>query len=176
VALVVLIRGVNVGGHKTFRPKALVAELKHLDPVNIGAAGTIVIRRAVGQAELRAEIARRLPFEAEIMICRGREVTELLSGDYFAGIPEQPDLTRFVSVLAKRPAASLRAPMTFPSTGDWVLRVVAIEGRFVVGVYRRQMKAIDYLGRLDRVFGMPMTTRNWNTMTTIAKVLGDGRG
>ena len=38
----------------------------------------------------------------------------------------------------------------------------------------RQMKAIDYLGRLDRVFGMPMTTRNWNTMTTIAEALHDG--
>ena len=176
MALVVLIRGVNVGGHKTFRPKTLVAELKHLDPVNIGAAGTIVVRRPVRQAELRAEIARRLPFEAEIMICPGSEVTALMSGDYFDGIPVQPDLTRFVSVLAKRTTAAVKAPMSLPSDDDWMLKVVAIEGRFVVGVYRRQMKAIDYLGRLDRVFGAPMTTRNWNTMTTIAKVLSDGRG
>jgi hypothetical protein len=36
------------------------------------------------------------------------------------------------------------------------------------------MKAIDYLGRLDRVFGVPLTTRNWNTMTSIAKVLSEG--
>jgi hypothetical protein len=41
----------------------------------------------------------------------------------------------------------------------------------VLGQYRRQMKAIGYLGRLDRLFGVPVTTRNWNTITAIAKVL-----
>ncbi len=33
------------------------------------------------------------------------------------------------------------------------------------------MKVIGYLGRLDRLFGVPMTTRNWNTITAIAKLL-----
>lgn len=40
MALVVLLRGVNVGGHRTFRPTMLTEELKHLDAINIGAAGT----------------------------------------------------------------------------------------------------------------------------------------
>ena len=47
MALVVLLRGVNVGGHRTFRPTTLAEQLKHLDAVNIGAAGTFVIRRPV---------------------------------------------------------------------------------------------------------------------------------
>ena len=33
------------------------------------------------------------------------------------------------------------------------------------------MKVIGYLGALDRVFGVPVTTRNWNTIKAIAKVL-----
>jgi uncharacterized protein (DUF1697 family) len=36
------------------------------------------------------------------------------------------------------------------------------------------MQAISYLGKLDRVFGVPVTTRNWNTITAIAKVLENG--
>jgi uncharacterized protein (DUF1697 family) len=52
-----------------------------------------------------------------------------------------------------------------------LLRVLARDGRFVIGEYRRQMKAIGYLGTLDRLFGEPATTRNWNTITAIAKVL-----
>jgi hypothetical protein len=36
------------------------------------------------------------------------------------------------------------------------------------------MKTIGYLGMLDRVFGVPVTTRNWNTITAIAKVLDTG--
>jgi uncharacterized protein (DUF1697 family) len=37
------------------------------------------------------------------------------------------------------------------------------------------MKAISYLATFDRLFGVPVTTRNWNTITAIAKVLGNGR-
>jgi len=74
VALVVFLRGVNVGGHKTFRPTKLADQLKHLDAVNIGAAGTFVIRRPVTRAQLRAELASKLPFKAEVVICQGREI------------------------------------------------------------------------------------------------------
>jgi uncharacterized protein (DUF1697 family) len=86
VALVVLLRGVNVGGHRTFRPSALAEQLKHLDAVNIGAAGTFVIRQPVGRAQLRLEFARRLPFDAEIMICSGREISTLLAHTCFRTI------------------------------------------------------------------------------------------
>jgi len=44
VALVVFLRGVNVGGHRTFRPSVLARELEHLDAVNIGAAGTFGVK------------------------------------------------------------------------------------------------------------------------------------
>jgi uncharacterized protein (DUF1697 family) len=174
VALVVLLRGVNVGGHRTFRPTTLTKQLKHLDPVNIGAAGTFVIRQPVAQAQLRAALASRLPFDTEIMICQGREIARLMSQDYFAEQPVRPDIVRFVSVLAKRPRSAPSMPMTFPSSGPWLLKVLARDDRFVFGVYRRHMKAIGYLGTLDRLFGVPVTTRNWNTMTAIAKVLSKG--
>ena len=39
MARVVLLRGVNVGGHRTLRPAKLAKQLKHLDAVSIGAAG-----------------------------------------------------------------------------------------------------------------------------------------
>jgi uncharacterized protein (DUF1697 family) len=172
VALVVFLRGVNVGGHKTFRPTTIVEQLKHLDVVNIGAAGTFVIRRPITQAQLRTELASALPFDTEIMICQGRDILKLMSEDHFAGQPVQHDIVRFVSVLSKVPRSAPATPMRFPSSGEWGLKILARDNRFVFGVYRRQMKAISYLGTLDRVFGTPATTRNWNTVTAIAKVLG----
>ena len=173
MALVVLLRGVNVGGHRTFRPTTLAEQLKHLDAVNIGAAGTFVIRRPVSRAQLRAELARRLPFDAEIMICQGREIVRLMSQNHFADQPVRPDIVRFVSVLSKRPRWTPAAPMNIPSDDKWLLKILSTDGRFVFGVYRRQMKAIGYLGTLDRLFGVPATTRNWNTITALAKVLGN---
>ncbi len=171
MALVVFLRGVNVGGHRTFRPSVLAAQLKHFDAVNIGAAGTFVIRRAVSRTQLRAELARRLPFAADITICWGSEVVRLVSSDFFSGEVVRPGWVRFVSVLARTPRSSPALPMRFPATGAWLLKVLAREGRFVVGTHRRQMKVIGYLGALDRVFGVRVTTRNWNTLAAIARLL-----
>jgi len=171
VAQVVFLRGVNVGGHKTFRPAALAKELKHLDVVNIGAAGTFVIRRPISREKLRAEFARGLPFEAQAMICDGRDILELIARDPFAGQLEGPDIVPFVSVMARRPRSSPSMPIVFPPTGQWLLKVAATENQFIFGMYRRHMKAIGYLGKIDKLFDCPVTTRNWNTIVAIAKVL-----
>jgi uncharacterized protein (DUF1697 family) len=171
VALVVFLRGVNVGGHKTFRPTMLVDALKHLDPVNIGAAGTFVIRRPVAEAQLRAEIVSKLPFDADIMICQGREILRLVSEDPFAHQPTGPDITHFVSVMSKRRGASPLPTINFPPTGKWLMKILGSDKQFVLGLYRRHMKVIGYLGKLDQLLGVRVTTRNWNTITAIAKVL-----
>jgi hypothetical protein len=80
-------------------------------------------------------------------------------------------MVRFVSVLSRNPRSAPAPPVRLPARGQWLLKVLAREHRFVFGVYRRQMKAIGYLGQIDRLFGVPATTRNWNTITAIAKVL-----
>ncbi len=174
VALVVLLRGINVGGHRTFRPTALAQQLKHLDTVNIGATGTFVIRQPITRAELRAELTRWLPFDATIIICEGREIVRLMSQNHFAGQPVGPDIVRFVSVLSQCPRSAPSTPMRFPASGKWLLKILGRENRFVFGLYRRHMKVIGYLGMFDRIFGVPVTTRNWNTMTAIARVLSSG--
>jgi hypothetical protein len=148
-----------------------VQQLGHLDVVNIGAAGTLVIRRPVSRATVRAEIARRLPFGAEIMICPDRDIHRLLARDFFAGHPPRPDIVRFVSLLSRRPRSSPNLPLRLPSSGPWLLKVLAREGPFVVGVYRRRMKTIGYLGLLDDLFGGPVTTRSWGTLDLVARVL-----
>jgi uncharacterized protein (DUF1697 family) len=171
VALVVFLRGVNVGGHRTFRPTKLAEALQHLDAVNIGAAGTLVIRQPMTQAQARAEVARELPFAAEIVVCQGREITNLMSKDPFAGQSVRPGVVRFVSVLSQRPRLMPSTPMRFPSRGPWLMKILARRNRFVIGLYRRHMKVIGFLGALDRLYGVPATTRNWNTIAAIARVL-----
>ncbi len=167
---VVFLRGVNVGGHKTFQPSVLAKQLKNCDVVNIGAAGTFVVRNQVSQADLRAELLRRLPFVAEIMICSGREIIAAAAANPFAGELSGPDIVRFVGVMAKRPRGLPDLPLSLPAD-KWVFRLVAVHNRFAFGVYRRQMRAISYLGQFEKRMGVPVTVRNWNTIATILKVL-----
>jgi len=59
-------------------------------------------------------------FDAEIMICTGREIVGLTSQNHFADQPVGPDIVRFVSVLSKRPDSAPSMPMSFPSSGEWL--------------------------------------------------------
>ncbi len=54
MAPVLFMRGVNVGGHKPFRPAAFAKELSAFEVLNVGDAGTFIVRRTVSQATLRA--------------------------------------------------------------------------------------------------------------------------
>jgi uncharacterized protein (DUF1697 family) len=168
--LVVLLKGVNVGGHRTFRPSVLAEQLTHLDAVNIGAAGTLVIRGRVTRAALRAELARHLTVTGEPAICDARDILRLRDRAPFAGVSERGDVVRFVTVLSRASRATPKLPMTFPPRGRWLMTVLGRHGRFVFGIYRRDMKVIGYLASLDRLFGVPATTRNWNTIAAIADV------
>ena len=171
MALVVFLRGINVGGHRTFRPTKLAEALKHLGAVNIGAAGTLIIRRSMTQAEARAEVARILPFVAEIVVCQGRDIAGLILKNPFAGHSVRGGVVRFVSVLAQRPRWTPSTPMRFPPSGPWLVKILTRRSRFVIGMYRRHMKVIGLLGALDRLYGVAVTTRNWNTIAAIARVL-----
>jgi hypothetical protein len=76
-----------------------------------------------------------------------------------------------VNVLAKRLHVPPPLPLSLPSDDDWLLKIIAIQSRFVLGLYRRQMKAISYLGKVEKLLGVPATTRNWNTVQKVAKIL-----
>ena len=178
MALVVFLRGVNIGGHRVFRPSVLPAQLPELGVVNIGAAGTFVVRRRVGRAEVRRAFRRQLPFAAEIVVCDGAQVRALMADDLFAGLRLRPGMVRFVSILSGTPKVAPQLPIGFPAGRRWLVKLIARTDRFVAGVYRRDVRTIGYLGRIDRLFDVALTTRNWNTFTAIARVLdaSPGRG
>jgi uncharacterized protein (DUF1697 family) len=174
MALIVFLRGVNVGGHRTFRPSILAKQLSAYDIVNVGAAGTFVVRKPGALAKFRAALLRKLPFETEVALCEGRDLIRLETENPFTE-PARPDVVRFVSVLTR--AGRLRAalPITLPPGGEWLLRIIASKNRFVFGEYRRHMKTIGYLGQIDKLLGAPATTRNWNTIGAIVRILkGEG--
>jgi uncharacterized protein (DUF1697 family) len=171
MALIVFLRGVNVGGHRTFRPSIFAKELSGYDVVNVGAAGTFIVRKPPSRAKLLTELRKRLPFVAEIVLCNGTDLVRLETENPFASVPPSPDVVRFVSILSKTGGVRAALPVTFPSEGEWLVRVIACSGPFVFGMYRRHMKTIGYLGQIDKLYGVPATTRNWNTIMTIVRIL-----
>jgi uncharacterized protein (DUF1697 family) len=171
MALVVLLRGVNVGGHRTFRPSILARELGRYDVVNVGAAGTFVVRKPGPREKFRAELRRKLPFAAHIVLCDGGDLLRLEMDNPFGPGSPSPDVVRFVSFLSEGGHVPPSLPIALPPSGKWLVRIVASTDRIAFGEYRRHMKTIGYLGQIDKLFGVPATTRNWNTVIAIVRAL-----
>jgi uncharacterized protein (DUF1697 family) len=170
LALVVFLRGVNVGGHRTFRPSVLVRELSQFDVVNVGAAGTFVVRNPGARSRFRAELLRKLPFDTAVAICDGRDLLRIETDNPFQA-EKVPEVVRFVTVLSKPGKVQAPLPYTLPKEGQWLVRLIASDHRFVFGEYRRHMRTIGYLGQIDKLFSVPGTTRNWNTMMAVVRIL-----
>jgi len=168
---VVFLRAVNVGHANRCQPALIAKQLSKFGVVNIGAVGTFAVRENVSESALHMAIAKKLPFKCEIMICPARDIINLASKNPFAEQPSGANITQFVNVLAKRLHDPPSLPLSLPSDDDWLVRIIAIQGRFVLGLYRRQMKAISYLGKVEKLLGVPATTRNWNTVQKVAKIL-----
>lgn len=170
MTLVILLRGVNVGGHRRFRPSVLAEQLRKYDIVSLGATGTFVVRKPGAKAKFCAELMRRLPVDATVAICDGRELLRAMQnpfGEQDAAI----GVVRFVSVLVKESRVRPSLPIQLPPEGEWLVRVLGAKGRYVFGEYRRHMKTIGYLGQIDKIFGAKATTRNWTTMMKIVEML-----
>jgi uncharacterized protein (DUF1697 family) len=172
MAIVAFLRGANVGGHRRFRPSLVAKELQRFDVVNVGATGLFVVRNPGSGQTFRSELVGRLPFDTQVVLCEGADVLALESRSPFQGITVDRDHVPFVSILTGPPPGRLPAmPFGIPSNDDWYVRIVGRKNEFVFGVYRRHMKTISYLGRIDKALGVPVTTRNWNTIGAVVQVL-----
>src|SRR5215469_14493007 len=114
MALIVFFRGINVGGHRTFRPSVLARELGAYDVVNVGAAGTLVVRKPGPRANFIAELRRKLPLETEVAFCAGSDLIRFEMDNPFGTEPSRPDIVRFVSILSK--AGRAKAPLPIALT------------------------------------------------------------
>lgn len=172
MAVVIFLRGINVGGHRTFRPSVLAHQLRNYSLLNIGAAGTFVACKPISRARLRSELLRRLPFKAEVIMCTGAELIAAAAGYPFKSESPNRNVIRFMSLLARTPRRlSPSLPVRVPATGKWVVKIISRESRFLFGFYRREMRAIGCLGEIDKLFGVPATTRSWNTIKAIIGLL-----
>lgn len=168
---VVFLRAANVGKHNRFKPSELTKDLAKFGVVNIGAVGTFVVREDVCEATFRAALARQLPFKCEVMICPAKEIVDLARVDPFEGEAVE-DIEAYVTVMAKRPASLPKLPIYAPNEEKWEVKVVRIVGTTVLSLRRKLKDGRFYPNQIiEKKYGVATTTRNWNTIQKVAKIL-----
>lgn len=173
---VVFLRAANVGKHNRFQPSLLAKELAKLDVINVGAVGTFVVRANVTEKALRAAIARKLPIKCDMMICSAEAILDLVRDNKLKDEPSDNDRRIFLTVLSEPLTSSARQslalPVYAPNKEKWEVKIVKITGRLALSLWRRLKDNPLYPNQvLEKQFGLATTTRTWNTIEKVAKIL-----
>ena len=172
MSYVVFLRAANVGGKNVFRPARLAAALTHLDVVNVGAAGTFLVRGKSTAAAIRRDFLAELPFEPELAVRPAREILALVRSEPFAGTALSKDLRGWAAVLSARPTARPKLPLSKPDGKPWSVRFDRIDGAFALGLWRRRPSGFVFPNEVvERALGVPATTRFWETLERIAGLI-----
>jgi len=169
---VVFLRAANVGGKNVLRPAQLVAALAHLDAVNVGAAGTFLIRGKASAALIRREILTRIPFELDLAVLPGRDVLDLVRGAPLGHAAFSKDQRGWVAILCGKPKGRPKLPLTKPEGKDWSVRLERIEPPFAIGLWRRRARGYIAPNQVvETALGVRATTRYWETIERIAELI-----
>jgi uncharacterized protein (DUF1697 family) len=172
MAHVVFLRAANVGGKNVFRPAQLATALEHLDVVNVGAAGTFVVRAGASAATIRREILSRLPFELAMAVRPASEVAALVKSGPFHGVAFSKDLRGWAAVLSDKPKSKPTLPLMKPDGKAWAVRFDRVEGPYALGVWRRRPNvSLSPNQVVEAALGASATTRYWETFEKVAAIL-----
>jgi len=149
----------------------LARDLAAYDVVNVGAAGTLVVRKPVSRTKFLAELRQKLPIRSIVAFCDASDLIRLELEDPFGAEPLDQDVVRFVSIFSQTCRENAFLPVEFPPGEEWLVRIIGSTNRLAFGVYRRRMKTIGYLGQIDKLFGAPATTRSWSTILSVLRIV-----
>lgn len=175
---IALLRGINIGGHH----KVPMAELRELfekmeffEVKTLLNSGNIIFEGKSAPIEIMEEkIATRLEtifgFPIPVLIREAKNIKEMLSAEPFKEVETTKDIRLYVTFLKK---ASKKALLELPwVSADNAFQIIDFNGTEVISVLDvSKKKTTEAMGILEKTFGKEITTRNWNTILKIGKLL-----
>ena len=175
---ILLLRGINVGGHKKVPMAQLRSEMEKIgcsDVTTLLNSGNAIFNAAkTDPADLQERIAVHLQevfgFEVPTHITEADILKQEFSEDPF-GEEEVTENTRFYITFLPTGYQEIE-PVPF-QTADGSFRIIRQKNGILCSVIDlNRTGTVDAMGLLDRMYGKGITTRNWNTVQKILKKLG----
>jgi uncharacterized protein (DUF1697 family) len=176
---VAFLRAINVGGHAQVSMTALTGAFEAAGGVGVKTflqSGNIAFKaRADAEGAARAAIQRNIQTKLDELLGKDvvvifrtlRELENMLKADPFKDAANGQDVTLYVTLLAGKPRKPVKLPLDSPKDG---LEIVHADKLDVFVVSRPVKGHHGYPNILvEKTFGVPATTRNWNTITRIVK-------
>lgn len=170
---IVLLRGINIGGHNILPMKELVEILATLGYENIQTyiqSGNVVFRsgRKVGAkdvADIRRAILKKKGFEPKLLLLSAKQLQEAINNNPF---PTGNGKALHVFFLESRPAQANITQLE---------KLKRESEEFNLNKKVFYLYAPDGVGRsklavaVEKSLGVPVTGRNWNTVTKLAAMV-----
>lgn len=178
---IALLRGINVGGHRLIK----MADLKMMfEALGVGGtqtyiqSGNVLFQADEAEKPLRERIERQIAatfgFPVVVALRTHDELARVITDCPFAPDALAEGDRLYGALLAETPASTGVERMLAARTEPDEFRMV---GRTVYLLYRQNMRATLLTNTLlESRLGVPATTRNWRTLTTLAalsKTLAD---
>ena len=176
---VAFLRGINVGGNTLISMEDLKRAFESLGFKNIKtvlASGNVIFEAPKSDpATLTKKIEQKLETQfgstITVMLRTGEEIQALIDLNPFKKVKVTPQIRLHVSFLPHNSEHSLKVSQRLKGTPYDILRATPGELCNVVDVTRKQ-DTTDLMKVLEKEFGKKITTRTWNTVERIAKLLG----
>lgn len=175
---VVLLRGINVGGHGKLPMAQLRGVLEGIGSTGVATyiqSGNAVLRHGERQpARLQKAIAEAVKAAAdldpEVLVLRAADLRQAMDANPFPDAAmEQEGKALHLSFLAAKPKAFDPEPWEAAAGPGEAVRLI---GR-VLYLYAPQGLSRSKLApRVERWLGVPATSRNWRTVTKLRGMLG----
>ena len=173
--MVALLRGINVGGNKRVdmgRLRDLLTSLGHTEVRTYLQSGNAVFSCArdsiVGVGgELEAAIVAAFGFESRVIVRTEAELAHAISADPLLDLIENPS-RHLVGFLSGRPRADATKQLAGENFGVDRLRIVGQHAYLWCpnGLTGSPFGKLNF----DRILGVAVTMRNWNTVTKLAEL------
>jgi uncharacterized protein (DUF1697 family) len=172
---VAFLRAVNVGG-RTVRMSELVQRLGALglsEVTTFIASGNVCFGAEGDPRELsrriEAELLAWLGYPVATMVRTWEELEALVASNPFKGVARAPDAKLYVAFLWETPARRAKLPVVSAKDGMTLFRVAGREAFLVAERLASGAFGVPNLN-IEKLLGVPATTRNWNTVLRLSRV------
>jgi uncharacterized protein (DUF1697 family) len=178
--LISMLRGINVGAQKRLRMETLRGVYEELNFTNIRTyvqSGNVVFESR-GQDQLRlvklieAHIEQTCGFHAEVFMRQVDELQRILAGNPFLNNRHEDSGKLHVTFFYQPPSEGSLSKLTTPSgiPDEFILGEMAVY-LFCPNGYGKTKLSNSFF---ERKLGMPVTTRNWNTVNALYQMALEG--
>jgi uncharacterized protein (DUF1697 family) len=173
---IAFLRAVNVAGHASVRMADLRAAFERAGATLVRTyiqSGNVLFDAPASELpsllpRLRAAVGRLTGGPTTVVFRTVRELKSLVRSAPFCDFEDRGDLKLYVAMLAARPRHAPELPLHLPADG---LEAFALRREDVLLVSRRVRGRFGFPNTfVEKAFGVPATTRNWNTVTRLVEL------